>query len=262
MAGCTRGYGGRPCGKWRACEECAYRRSRDQSWCIRESARMRGGEFLLLTVTAPGDDVLPRDARGLCCHLELGEWCATMMERWNRLNMTAHNRTRRAFKGHRGSLVLASAWQLQRRGAPHIHLAVSAGDAGRHYASVVKEIAGDYGYGFVDIGIQSGSAPAVARYLSRYLTEKRGEALTEFEGYLPSRRVYVSRTLQKESGATMGVARRLRRLWVYANVDRGVGLPTFENETQKAWVYFWFRVGRHGLDNVRRPVLLSEGQSE
>jgi len=256
---CTAGFMGRPCGRWRDCDYCGRRKRSDQAWCIRENARVRGGEFLLVTVTAPGDDVLPRTGQ-LCDYGPLSDWCSTMMERWNRVNMAAHNRARRTVKGQRGSLVLASAWQLQKRGAPHIHVAVSAGDAGRVYASAVKEIASDYGFGFSDIAARQGNAVAVARYLSSYLTSEDQRVPSEYLKLLPRRRVYVSRSLQRDSGATMGVAKRVRRLWVFANVDSEIGLPNYTSERQKDWVYYWYRVGLHGYDAVRKPHFIQSSE--
>lgn len=256
---CTAGFLGRPCGKWRTCDNCAYRRRRDQAWCMRAAGRARGGDgWLLLTMTAPGDDVLPRGVSGLCEFGPLAEWSGTMVERWKLVRANAHGRTRYRFPNASTGLVLAFVWQLQRRGAPHIHAAVSAGAAGRYYASVVKEIASDYGFGFVDILTSEGSAPAVASYLSSYMTSENGVLPPEYVGLLPSRRLYINRNLQASTGATMEVARKLRRLWVFANVDSEVGLPAWRDELQRAWVYYWYRANLRGIDNVALPAIVRD----
>ena len=58
---------------------------------------------------------------------------------------------------------------------------------------------------------------------------------------LPRRPLYVSRRLQRASGATMAAAFKLRRFWVFANKNRAVGLPHFTNEREQGWVYWWYR---------------------
>jgi len=170
------------------------------------------------------------------------------------LQKVARERARRACRNDTGPIVLASVWQLQKRGAPHIHIVVSAGDRGRIFASAVKECARDYGFGFVDIATRTGNAAAVGSYLSGYVSSEGYLHPPEYLALLPSRRMYVSRELQSATGATMGVARRLRRLWVYGNVDRSVGLPVWESEAQQRWTYYWYRVGRRGFESVPKPT--------
>jgi hypothetical protein len=229
-------------------------RAGDWQWCIREALRSYDAPVLLVTITAPGRDVLPYDESGArCSRAELSDWCSTLQARWHGLRDRSR---KRALGSGSGLVVLSYVWQLQERGAPHMHVVVPAGPVGRRFAAAVKDSAADFGFGFVDIKSGGGFAPAVANYISRYLArdiESRG-VYESFGEYLPSRPAYVATRLLRRAGVGIRVARRLRHLWVFANRDESVGLPRFKDDREEAWVYYWYRVGRRGRENVRRPV--------
>lgn len=235
------------------------RRGGDWQWCIREALRAYGAPVLLLTITAPGHDVIPPREDGRADEVALAEWCSTMMERWHGLRDRSR---KRALGSGSGLVVLTYVWQLQARGAPHMHVVVPAGPVGQRFAAAVKECAADFGFGFVDIRRGGGFAPAVASYISRYLArdiERAQGGHDEYARFLPARPAYVATRLLRRAGVGIRIARRLRHLWVFANRDESVGLPRFKDDHEEAWTYYWYRVGRRGRENVRRPLLAGGG---
>jgi len=235
------------------------RRAGDWAWVLREALRVYSRPTLMVTVTAPGDDVLPRDVDGYCHHLQLAEWCATIPARWHGLR---HKCSLKAKRSESGPVVLAYVWQLQKRGAPHLHILVPAEARGQIFADAVKASAADYGFGFVDIKSGGESALAAASYVSRYLTRDIENWRSEYAQYLPKRPAYVYRGLTQASGTGIRVARKLRHLWVFANVDDTIGVPKFNSDLEESSVYYWYRIGLRGLDNVNVPAILLEKRKE
>jgi hypothetical protein len=231
------------------------RRGGDWSWTLRNALAAFPGPVCLVTITAPGADVLPYGPDGQYVDdLALSEWCSTMMARWHLLRDSSAKSAKRSMDSDSVPVVLAYVWQLQTRRAPHLHVVVSAAPLGRTFAVALKTRASDYGFGFVDIKTVTGSALAVGVYLSRYLTrdlESSGEA----SRYLPARPAYVSRKLCRRAGVGIAVARKLRHLWVFANRDSSIGVPAFASDWQESAVYYWYRVGRRGRENVSRPLI-------
>jgi hypothetical protein len=204
----------------------------------------------MVTITAPGSDVLPFGPDGFtCAHEPLSEWCSTLMARWHSLRDSCAKSVKRQSRSGSAPVVLAYVWQLQTRQAPHLHLLVSAGPLGRRFADALKEHASGYGFGFVDIKKGTASALAAASYVSRYLVRD----LEERSAYLPSRPAYCNRKLCRRAGVGIAVARKLRHLWVFANRDSSIGVPKFDSDWLESATYYWYRVGRRGRENVRKP---------
>src|SRR5205807_3987330 len=97
--------------------------------------------------------------------------------------------------------VLGYVWQLQDRGALHIHVVVGLRTfANRHAARLYQlrlaEISGEYGFGFVDRKMSSAPAQSAAAYLSGYLITGHGNESAVKEvvrlEHAPARIVYVS----------------------------------------------------------------------
>lgn len=228
------------------------RRGGDWAWTLRNALAAFPGPVCLVTITAPGADVLPYGPDGRTVDsLALSEWCSTMMERWHSLRDSSAKSAKRSMNSDSVPVVLAYVWQLQTRQAPHLHLVVSAAPLGRTFAGALKIRASDYGFGFVDIKTVTGSALAVGVYLSRYLT--RDLEGSEGAKYLPARPAYVSRRLCRRAGVGIAVARKLRHLWVFANRDSSIGVPKFASDWQESATYYWYRVGLRGRENVRIP---------
>ena len=92
-----------------------------------------------------------------------------MMDRYDKLKGACEKRARRT-TGDDSPIVLASMWQLQpQRWAPHVHVVVAANELGRTFAKARKELAGEYGFGFVDIESR-GSEPTARRTPVRSVT--------------------------------------------------------------------------------------------
>ena len=118
--------------------------------------------------------------------------------------------------------MLGYVWQLQRRGALHIHVVLGVRTwankhAARAYQLRLAEIAGHYGFGFVDRKWSSARGQRVAAYLSSYLVTGQGheaavQAVVNSE-HAPPRPVYVARALTRVTGLTMRQLRRRRHLW-------------------------------------------------
>lgn len=173
----------------------------------------------MLTLTAPGDDRLPR---GSFEPFQVGWfWNAAMMGRWRDLRAAAVKYANRKVPDQRSG-VLVYVPERQRRGALHLHVVLGAET---HLEKRWCEAFGRYcmrnkrRYGF---GQQSKldrqwsrAAESLDKYVSklaRYITKGR---LTEAweTGELPARAFYVSRRLLGCSGVTIRLLRRRVSLW-------------------------------------------------
>jgi len=228
-------------------------RAGDLAWCAREAVRAYGGGVLLVSVTAPGADVLPLGSDGRCRFDSLASWAGDFQERWNRLSMRG---MRRACKRRYRSPILVRRFDVQARGAPHIHVVVKRDAVGFDYAYTLKRYASEYGFGFVDVSDLEGHPVAVAQYAAGYVgLNLTGERYGS--SFLPSRLLYGSREWSAKSGADMSVAREIRRPWVYRNVTVAVGFSFryLNDEVYASKVLYHARVKTHGVDKVPRSVI-------
>lgn len=187
-----------------------------------------GGSCWLVTVTAPGDDQLPREASGKVVQHAAHEWNRTAQARWSELHRRALQATRRAGFDLKS---LARVWQMQSRGVLHLHLVLGVGTvaeqaAARQYVAELRARAAEFGFGFIDARDRDGKAgkstvmqpERAAGYLSRYLSDgsQLREAIALRER--PRRLVWVSSSLTRSTACTM---RRLRRVRLLHVVRRG-----------------------------------------
>lgn len=181
----------------------------------------------LVTVTAPGADVLPWDGSHVEARAAV-EWNRTAARRWSKLNRTIRERLRRA--GY-ASPLLSYVWQLQRRGVLHAHLVLAFGHgdeeaAARLYVAALRELAPAHGFGFIDFRDRDGKAgrssvmprEVAAGYLSRYAADSGQLVEAARLEVRPTRLVYVSRSLTSVSLVTMRRLRRVRYLWVLSKL--------------------------------------------
>lgn len=181
----------------------------DVSRHLRTNLASYAGQVWLVTVTAPAFDSKE----------EMDAWNATAKSRWGQLHRAAK---RRAGRVGLPVELLAVVWQVQARGALHVHLVLgyAEGDVregARYYArGALKVLASRYGFGYVDARdrgprgtVMEGSR--AARYLSKYLSESAQfvRALR-----LVRRPVYVARALTAVTLCTMRRLRRVRFLYV------------------------------------------------
>ena len=227
---CTRGYGMGPCNK-RSCPICAVRRRKDWRWVFQQNLGSLGDvNVLMVSVTAPGSDVLPFD-KSLCsydgehtCSGRVGcvadleavmKWRETLEARWSKLTDAARIRTKRACTVV-GPLMLAGAWELQKRRVPHVHVVVPDSAAGRFFIDSLGLFAPNYGFGFVDTKVRPRHVLVAANYLAKYMTKYDQDEDLASE-LLPSREFFVSREVSMQTGATVRICRLVRKWWAYQN---------------------------------------------
>lgn len=230
---CPTPRNGRSC-KSRRCPACSVLWAGDWRISLFANWDAYKAQVQLVTVTAPGSDVLPWDesacSHGLgvpCsgkrgCQLradELGRWNAAAPANWSRMHRAVAQRCRRrGMKLH----VLGYVWQVQKRGALHIHVVLGLRTAAnrhaaRQYQLRLAAVSQEYGFGYVDRKWSSARGQRVAAYLSSYLITGHGRESAVQEvvklDRAPARIVYVSRLLTDVTGYTMRTLRRRRYLW-------------------------------------------------
>ena len=192
----------------------------------------------LVTITAPGNPVLhSADAMRL--------WNRSAAKRWSKLHEVASRRARRATGAAPRALFRVA--QRQTRGADHLHLALDACPtrtaANRAYIAALRELAPEYGFGFVDDPYRARHPrgrdgrpnvsmpkrtmvfdnPAVAgRYVTRYLSES-SQLPAMLDGNDHSfRALWVAPALTRQSGVIVRRLRRVRHAWhVRAALQQG-----------------------------------------
>jgi hypothetical protein len=230
---CPTPRNGHPC-KSRRCPHCSVLWAGDWRISLFANFDAYSGPVQLVTITAPGQDALPWD-RSRCTHPEgtpcggksgcaidteaAAAWNSEAPANWSRMHRAAAQRCRR--RGMRLD-VLGYVWQLQQRGALHLHVVVGLKTwanrhAARQYQLRLAAIATDYGFGFVDTKWSSAHGERVAAYVSSYLIVGHGkegavQAVVEMLN-APPRIVYVARKLTNVTGLTMRQLRRRRYLW-------------------------------------------------
>ena len=94
--------------------------------------------------------------------------------------------------------MLAGAWQLQRRGAAHVHVVLPATAWGRAWVEAVAEAAVRHDFGFVDRKIDPHPPLYAATYIARYLVSpKKGSyraGMRQWAEWLPRKVAWVSPT--------------------------------------------------------------------
>lgn len=115
----------------RTCPVCGPIRAGDEFRKFHDNIAAYGGRVVLVAVTGPGDDVLPRDAEGNVRGAFAYGWNVTASDRYARLwkaaTISADRYVRRVL-GHRGQMPrrVAVVWALQKRGVWHVHEALPA----------------------------------------------------------------------------------------------------------------------------------------
>lgn len=259
----------------RLCSHCGPIRAGDEYRKFHDNIAAYGGRVILVAVTGPGDDVLPREEGRVGVAYAYG-WNRTASRRYARLWKAATASADRVVRrcGWRGELPVrvANVWALQRRGIWHVHEALPAAtpvelmwsrqvvrfiDAARRRefsmsgeerwallemeAQLGVTIRGFYGFGFVDRNPLRGRVDAhegvvAAAYLARNVATYLGENLAAAETAVGRElRAYVSRRLTAVTGCTMRNLRRARYLFVV--VRDSLPLPdTWTNdELERVW---------------------------
>lgn len=220
----------------RSCPACGLVWLKDTHVRAIAASQVLRGAVALVSITAPGRDVLPWDETGR--RVEEGaarDWNRSAPARWSKLYDAARRRARRDCPMAAGEwALLFKAWEYQKRGVLHLHLVVPMGSprAARHSRSLVTQLAAlapRYGFGFVDRGklpsagarrssrtleaVEPGRAAAyVAGYLSGAGIGKGGiYEVAQAQG-VPGALLYVAQALTRRSGVTMRSLRVRRRV--------------------------------------------------
>lgn len=220
----------------RACPHCGEVWAQDTRIRALAAAEHLPGAVALLTVTAPGRDVLPWAPDGrLCAAGPLRSWNQQAPAAWSRMHRAARAEMLRRVPAARGAWELSfKAWEFQRRGALHLHLVVPFhGDVQRRasqaYASALRRLAPTYGFGFVDCGklpergarqssrrLRPAPPGRAASYVAAYVAGtshgKGGVAEVARSAGCPGAVLYASSKLTRASGVTMRSLRCRRRV--------------------------------------------------
>jgi hypothetical protein len=199
----------------------------DVSRSLRTNIPHAGRVVGLVTVTAPGAQLLPWDESGEKVQERFARrWNKSAQKRWSELHRKAVQNVKR--RTGLNSRMISYVWQLQARGVLHVH-AVTRFDTEvdriwtKHYVAELRRLAASHYFGFVDFRDRSGKtgkpsvlvAEKAAGYLSRYLTESaqfmQAIALEE----RPRRLVYVASAVTRQTHCTMRRLRRVRHLWAH-----------------------------------------------
>jgi hypothetical protein len=199
-----------------------------------------GGAVWMVTVTAPGKDVLPEDPEATYWNAKqrkwspkvvphaAHEWNASAQERWSELHRWAYQATCREFGV--GVKSLARVWQMQGRGVLHNHLCLGVGSPrehaiARYYVAKLRERTAEFGFGYIDARDRGPKSTVMAReraagYLSSYTaySSQLVEAVAVKDR--PRRLVWVSPDLTADTFCTMRRLRRVRYLHVIRSGNR------------------------------------------
>lgn len=184
-------------GAWVRCRRRSCPYGCGKSWVAQHSAKMSlnlgalGGPFVLISLTAPGADLLPwgcdrkhKHSGTLGCQVDstyADAWAEIAPQQWKRLRDAARKAVKAAGLPHAG-LVLERVWEPQKRGVPHLHIVAAARTpeevaAAELFHQELLERAVEYGFGRQLHITKPMSGREAARYLAGYLlgrSKKKG----------------------------------------------------------------------------------------
>jgi hypothetical protein len=199
-----------------------------------------GGAVVLLTLTAPGADLLPwacdkphvhEGPRGCRVDRQYAEaWSLDCCDRLRRLRDAAYRAVKRA-GFPTDSLWLGRVWEPQKRGVPHVHICSGVATpiefaAAKMFAAELERRAPEYGFGARFHMTRRMEGRDATRYLAGYLlgrSRRKGTVRDNLaDPLMPRLIVYVARRLTSETRVTM---RRLRYArWYFAALRRRIGV--------------------------------------
>lgn len=234
--------------KKRTCPVCGLRWARDWTKVMFVNLGAYDGPVILVTITAPGADLLPWDeahcagkhSRGgehggkRGCRVEpraAAEWTASATTRWGMLRQAAARVART--KAPVPVTLLERVWEPQKRGVAHLHLVLGAATAGEIEAAAIfiaklKELAPSYSFGFVDARGKKGhrnervvargqilqlvAAETAARYLSAYLTGRSKKKPSIRETVVDPAMTYLTGTEKRHALPIVWLTPKLTRI--------------------------------------------------
>lgn len=236
-----------PCGK-RRCPECGRVWLGDARQVICAAMGTLTTSVAVLTITAPGVDVLPWDETGRRCREpELTAWNDTAPGRWSAWwRWCSQGPRARARRNGATWGMLAKVWETQKRGALHLHVIVPYGTPAEREATdeLVRNLDGSrqaFGFGYVDRGAmqrdETGqrvrklvpvAAERAAGYVAKYLTETgkgaQGMGALAATTVVAGPLLYTAQRLTALSGKTMRSMRARRAIYAtYRMIGSGIG---------------------------------------
>lgn len=225
-----------PCGK-RSCEVCGALWLGDARQVVAAALRQRESAVCVVTVTAPGQDVLPFGPDGRTCREpELSRWNDSAPGRWSAWWRACSAEPRAWARRHGVSWgLLAKVWEAQKRGALHLHVVLPFGSPVEREATyrLLRNLDGSrwtFNFGYVDRGrmqaqengqrvraVQPVEPGRAAGYVAKYMTgEGKGEqgigALARAET-VRGPLLFTAQRLTRRSGVTMRSLRARRRVY-------------------------------------------------
>lgn len=200
----------------RDCRGCGRWWSQDQREKLKRNLGSVAGHMALVTITAPGQDVLPWDGYRVYDYV-LKPWNQSAPARWRELHKAAAKRAQReARRLNTQWAVLAQVWQEQKRGALHRHAVVPMATVEQRavskvYVDALHALAVRNGFGFVDRKLELRSPERCSAYIARYVSSELAMCRQ-----LPGHVVEVNRRLTSRTGVTVRSLRAERRLWCVA----------------------------------------------
>jgi hypothetical protein len=201
------------------------------------------GRVAMLTITAPGADVLPW-VHGQVVRDVAEAWNRAAPAQWSQMHRRARIALARA--GLPVPRLLGYVWAYQRRGVLHLHAVLadeSVADrlANARYVQLLKSgLADEWGFGFVSLERGKGWGPkGLASYLAKYVCKEGADGRPELAHTVahpdvPPRPVYISRDLTGLSRVTMRNL-RLRRYYWRGRVGLPVGGPQSCTHVERLW---------------------------
>lgn len=224
----------------RRCPSCGVLWAGDQRVKLLRNIQAYDGDGALVTVTAPGKDVLPFGEDGRTVQKAAARrWNKAATQEARKLRRKATQRADRLHRknGGDGWRRLASTWEFQKRGVLHFHDVVPMGSAldriaSQLYADTLAEMAPAHGFGFVDRGRRHRAGTSwstrrlevvpkerLSRYVAKYIAGVKADgklALSETvrHGDVPPHVTHVSRRLTGRTRCTMRTLRLHRRAYM------------------------------------------------
>lgn len=220
----------------RSCPCCGLVWLKDTNIRALAAAQQLQGPVALVSITAPGRDVLPWDASGRRVVASAARsWNRTAPARWRKLYDAARRRALRSCPTAPGEWALVmKVWEYQKRGVLHLHLLVPMGSrrAASHSTALVRALAALaplYGFGYVDRGkLPDGGGRRSARRLEPIAAERAAAYVASYLGGagigkggifevaqaqgVPGALVYIAQRLTAASGVTMRSLKVRRRI--------------------------------------------------
>lgn len=220
--------------KARTCPICGALWGMDTRKKLLVNVQAYGGAVSLVTVTAPGRDLLPfREGTHEVERAIARRWNRQARAEWRRIHRKATQKAKRHARRHGFEWgVIARAWAFQRRGVLHLHVIVPMERAidricSQIYAEALASMAEAHGFGYVDRGRKTRAGTTwsrrllevvhqerAARYLAKYVAKHTEVGLelhaTALHPDAPGQIVYVSRELVSRTGISMRYLRSRR----------------------------------------------------